>query len=160
MFKNPFSSSEENDKNKEHSEYKYPDQIIVDDENHHHEKSESQYENDRKEEAADQGQPLSLRLLCFLGLIFCSVFGLGMIILSIITTFFACITLFQNSNVNRDLFRYWKSTFNTFVAGFGFILGLLIPPLGLGFLVLYFSLVGENMDTDILTKIIKKSFQI
>ena len=159
MFKNPFSSHEENDKNKEQSEYKYPDQIIIGDENYQ-EQSESPYKDHSKEETTEQTQPLSLRLLCFLGLIFCTIYGFGMILLSLITTFFACITLFQNHKLNRNLFRYWKSTFNTFVAGFGFVLGLLIPPLGLGFLILYFSLVGENMDTDILTKIIKKSFQI
>ena len=48
---------------------------------------------------------------------------------------------------------------NTTIAGFGFTLGLLSPTLGLGLIALYFSIVGEFLNEDILRKVIRSSLK-
>ncbi len=161
MSNPPFSSDEK----KNQSEYKLPDEIIINDRSANvsdpfSSASEEKRSNQiHEEQSSENNGALSLRFLCFLGLIFCLIYGLGMFILSLIITLLAVVTLFQNSGVNDSLLQCWQSFFNTLVAGIGFALGLIIPPLGLGFLVVYFSLVGEKMDTDILSKIIKRSYK-
>lgn len=111
----------------------------------------------KKEEKVSKG-PLSLRFICLLGLIFCLVFGLGMFLWSIALTFLATLSLFQNRGLNQGLRSVWKICVNTFIAGFGFTLGLISPVLGLGLLALYFSITGELIKDDILRKVIRRSF--
>ena len=101
---------------------------------------------------------ISLRFICLLGLIFCSVFGFGILLWSIAVTFLATFSLFKNRGLNQGMRSFWKISFNTLVAGFGFTLGLISPTLGLSLLALYFSLAGELVQDDILRKVIRRSF--
>lgn len=99
-----------------------------------------------------------LRFMCLLGLIFCSIFGIGILLLSIVLSVLSTISLFRKKEINQGAVRMWKICMHTAVAGFGFTIGLLSPTIGLGLVALYFSLNSEIVDEDILRKVIKKSF--
>jgi Fe2+ transport system protein B len=101
---------------------------------------------------------ISLRFICMLGFVFCLVFGLGMLLWSIVMTLFATLSLFQNQNLNQSMRSFWKIFVNTVIAGFGFTLGMMSPTLGLGLLALYFSLTGHLVEDDLLRKVIRRSF--
>ena len=150
----------------ERPQFKRPEFILIDDQ-----RGKSQYtyfEADATRKPQDSFQkekkdipskgPISLRFVCLLGLIFCSVFGFGILLWSIAITFLATLSLFQKPGLNQGMRSFWKISFNTLVAGFGFTLGLISPTLGLSLLALYFSLAGELVQDDILRKVIRRSF--
>lgn len=155
-----FSSSQEQpDPKEDQSEYRLPDEILIDPpEVTRHTRKPGSFENPEFDGNKAISSPFSLRFLSFLGLLFCSIYGAGMLFFALLTSLFSAVTLFQNSAVNRECLKYWRHAFNTLIAGAGFLLGIILPPLGLGFLLIYFSLKGEKMDTDILGKIIRRSF--
>lgn len=102
--------------------------------------------------------PASLRFICLLGFIFCFIFGLGMLLWSIVMTCLATVSLFQNKGLNQGMRSFWKIWINTAIAGFGFTLGMISPTLGLGLLALYFSLASNLVGDDLLRKVIRSSF--
>lgn len=143
-------------------EYKQPDEIIIEDSasvNLHSQEDSRKQESFQSDQFKQQKTPISLRFICFLGLVFCIIFGLGMLFFSLISSLFVLITIFQSKKINSACYHFWKLYVNAVVAGVGFILGLIVPPIGLGFLLLYFSMIGETLDSNILTKILKKSFK-
>lgn len=129
-----------------------PQYVIIDDRNNNKE------ERTTDGESQETKSPMSLRFLCFLGLIFCSIFGLGMFLMSIFSTLMATCYLFRNANLNQAMSHFWKLSAHTLVAGLGFTLGLISPTLGLGLIVLYFSVTGQTIDNSLLHSIIKRSF--
>jgi hypothetical protein len=156
-----------NEGNKPH--FKRPKFILIDD----REGQESQYipfdsassqepdnssQHEKEELKSSSKSPVSLRFLCVLGLIFCLVFGLGIFLWSIALSFLAAISLFKNQNLNQGVRSFWKLYMHTVIAGFGFALGILSPTIGLGLIVLYFSVTGEVIENNFLHKIIKRSF--
>lgn len=145
------------------SEYKQPDEIIVDegtDVHLHSQNDESaRQESPYDDQIGGQKAPISLRFICFLGLIFCVIFGIGMLFFSLLSSLFVLFTLFQSIRLNSACYNFWKLYVNAVVAGVGFLLGIIVPPIGLGFLLLYFSMIGETLDSGILSKIFKKSFK-
>ena len=149
----------------EQSDAKQPEFTLIDDRNGraqytHFDASASRKSADdfqQGEKASSKGS-ISLRFICLLGFIFCVVFGIGMLLWSIALTFLAIISLFQNHNLNRGAKSFWKIFANTFIAGFGFTLGMISPTLGLGLLALYFSLASEVVGEDLLRKVIRRSF--
>ncbi len=156
------------DTEEEKPQFKRPEFILIDDrpgkiQYTHFESDSSNKPNGssqaKKEQTKSSKGPVSLRFICLLGLIFCFVFGLGMLLWSIALTVLATLSLFQNRGLNQGLRSFWKIVINTFVAGFGFMLGLISPTLGLGLLALYFSLKGELVNDDILRKVIRRSFR-
>lgn len=102
--------------------------------------------------------PNSPRFLCFLGLIFCSIFGLGMIAMSFFSTLISTCYLFRNAHLNDSMCHFWKLTAHTLVAGLGCILGLMVPTVGLGLIVLYFTATGEINDKSLLNTFFKQAF--
>lgn len=100
----------------------------------------------------------SLRFVCFLGLIFCLIFGCGMLIWSTVMTGLAIVTLFQNPALNKSMLSFWKIFFNTTIAAVGFTIGLISPTMGLSLLALYFTFSGNLADDDLLRKVIRRSF--
>lgn len=129
----------------------YPSCIIVDE--------RSNGAQDQAEKTETQAKsPFSLRFLCFLGLIFCSIFGLGMILMSALTTVLAVAFLFRKPSLNQAMGHFWKLATHTTVAGLGFVLGLISPTLGLGLIALYFSITGQAIENNLLYSIIKQSF--
>lgn len=128
--------------------YIEPQYIIIDD----------RHQNKQDTGSQEQKGPLSLRFLCVLGLIFCSIFGLGMLLMSLFSTLMATCYLFRNANLNKSMLHFWKLSTHTLVAGFGFVLGLISPTVGLGLIALYFSVTGEVVDNSLLHSIIKRSF--
>jgi ABC-type Fe3+ transport system permease subunit len=142
----------------EKSEFKRPDLIILDDEQ---EKQGNQDKGASFEEQQAQSAPqssISLRFFCVLGLIFCLVFGLGIFLWALILTFLTLVTFLQNHQLNRSVKTFWRLCLNTLIAGLGFTIGIISPTIGLGLLVLYFSLTGEVVDNHLLRKILRRSF--
>lgn len=148
-------------------QFKRPEFILIDD--RHGEKKYSYFgsetspgtqnssKTEQEKKQAAKG-PLSLRFICLLGFIFCLVFGLGMLIWSVVMTCFAIFSLFLNPNLNQSMRHFWKIFINTCIAGFGFTLGMISPTLGLGLLAIYFSLAGNLVEDDVLRKVIRRSF--
>ena len=145
--------SENTVQEEEKPHYIEPQYIIIDD-------RFKQKESNSSSETGSQEQkgPLSLRFLCVLGLIFCSIFGLGMFLMSLFATVMSACYLFRNVNLNKSMLHFWKLSTHTLIAGFGFVLGLISPTLGLGLIALYFSVTGEVIDNSLLHSIIKRSF--
>lgn len=129
-----------------------PPVIVLDD------RFDEQDLSDASEEKPKIKSPFSLRFLCFLGLIFCTIFGLGMLLLSIIATFISICYLFRNRSLNQAMLSNWKLASHTLVSGLGFVLGLISPTLGLGLIGLYFSITGQVMDDNVLHTFIKQTF--
>lgn len=158
------------DSNKENSnsdsEYKLPDKIIigqqeqveVEQETKQNKRFFSKYQSQGKE-SDPQEPPTSLRLISFFGLVFCLIFGVLMLVCAFISSVLSLLTFLKNSSVNQMTLRFWKLYVNTSVCAFGCLLALLNPLIGLGFLTLYFSLVGEKMDGHIIYKIFERSFR-
>lgn len=106
---------------------------------------------------APQGN-VSLRFICLLGFIFCLIFGLGILVWSIVLTVLATLSFFQNRELNKGAHSFWKIFMHTAIAGFGFTLGMLSPTLGLGLIALYFSVRSEMIDNAFLRTVIRRSF--
>lgn len=110
---------------------------------------------DGEELKQKQKNSVSLRFLCLLGLIFCIIFGFGMFLWSMGMTALAALSLFQNPSLNQGVKDFWKILGSTIISSFCLILGLLIPPVGLGLLVFYFSRRGKE---DVLQRVFQSSF--
>ena len=113
---------------------------------------------EREEGAPPTKEPLSLRFACVLGLVFCSIFGFGILLWAIVMTCFATGGLFRNKERNKDVASLWKIFANTAIAGFCFILGMINPAFGLSLIAVYFSLSSNSMNDDILSQVIRRSF--
>jgi hypothetical protein len=161
MSQNFYHENQENHHDGESPIYKRAEVIIIDDRIDQQEGDDRSAFSDEEGRAAgsDQKQSsLSLRYTCMLGLVFCSIFGFGMLLLSILMTMIATISLFQNKELNATAGRFWSLVGNTAVAGFGFILGLINPRFGLSLVLLYFSMSDEqSIDDDILSQIFRHS---
>ena len=100
----------------------------------------------------------SLRFISLLGIIFCLIFGTGVFIGFGVAILFAVLSLFQNKILNQRIWKLWKLFVNTVIACFGFLLGILYPPLGFGLLALYFSLKTQSGNEDFLRRFVRRSF--
>ncbi len=138
----------------EQSEYKRPDLIIIDQPRQQQDSSS----HTQASEQTGEKNPLSLRFLCVLGLIFCLVFGTGMFLWTMVLTLLTTVSLFRNPSLNQSVRAFWGICMSTAVAGLCFTLGILSPTLGLGLLVLYFSITGELIDNSLLRNILRRSF--
>lgn len=152
--------------NREESEpqFKRPEFVLIDDRD-----GKSQYTHFDKdlipesaEDVQDQEKTSkgtnSLRFVCLLGFIFCAIFGFGMLLGAIAFTILTLVTLFLNKNFISAMGSFWKIFINTFIAGFGFTLGMINPVLGLGLLGLYFSMASDLVEEDLLRKVIRRTF--
>lgn len=163
LFPQGEGASTNSDPDQEKVELKRPQFILIDDRNG--ERQYTHFDADASPRAQDSSQseqaskgPLSLRFICLLGFIFCAIFGFGVFLLSIALTVLATFSLFQNKNLIQGMCSFWKIFINTFIAGFGFTLGMISPVLGLGLLALYFSLASNLVEDDLLRKVIRRSF--
>lgn len=154
----------ENHPDEQKGEILYPEFELIDDRSGEEKHTRFNVDSSQNsQDSRDNGQkkpsgPLSLRFICFLGFIFCLIFGLGMLVWSVVMTGLATLSLFQNTNLNTGTRHFWKIFVNTCIAGFGFVLGLISPTLGLGVLAIYFSLKGNFVEDDLLRKVIRRSF--
>jgi hypothetical protein len=142
-------SSDSHSSREEESHFKRPEFVLIDDREEKNRQTyfgadSSQQDAFGREEHRASKDPLSLRFICLLG------FAM---------TLFATLSLFQNRALNQSMQSFWKICLHTIIAGFGFILGILSPTLGLGLIALYFSLAGRLVKDDLLRKVIKRSFR-
>ena len=157
-------SSDSHSSREEESHFKRPEFVLIDDREEKNRQTyfgadSSQQDAFGREEHRASKDPLSLRFICLLGFVFCLVFGAGIFLWSLAMTLFATLSLFQNRALNQSMQSFWKICLHTIIAGFGFILGILSPTLGLGLIALYFSLAGRLVKDDLLRKVIKRSFR-
>jgi hypothetical protein len=137
----------------EEVQFKRPDFVVIDDRN---KKTSHQGEEiPHVENFQTANPPYSLRFICFLGVIFCAIFGLGLTLLNLIVTFFAFILLLQNRELNETAISLWKLWKNTWVGGFCCLLGIVFPKLGIGLLTLYFTFTKDRSGINILQSIFK-----
>lgn len=129
--------------------YIQPQYVIIDD----------RFNKEQESSGGQKGKSqLSPRFLCFLGLIFCSIFGVGMIVMSFLSTLISTCYLFRNAHLNETMCHFWKLSAHTLVASLGCILGLLLPTIGLGFIIFYFSVTGEINDKSLLHSFFSSNF--
>ena len=163
FFKNEESPLSEDQMEEKSIRYQTPEFVLIDDRQgksqYSYFKTDASHTSFKMDEEKSSSQGgLSLRFMCLLGLIFCLIFGCGMLIGALILTFLATLSLFRNQSLNQEMGRFWKMSLNTLIVGFGFLLGLLSPTLGLGFIALYFSFSTQLVNDDILRQMIRKSF--
>lgn len=101
--------------------------------------------------------PLVLRVVCFLGMIASLLVTVGMFIWVVFFFLIALLLFFQVRSVNDILYRTWRIYTNAFAAAIGFALAAISPVLGIGFLVIYFSLRKESANQNVL-QILKNLF--
>lgn len=103
--------------------------------------------------------PLMLRVL-FLGLsvifgFLAFLFG----VLLLVSLFLSAITLFQfqgSIDYNRQL---WKRIKKVLVLALGFFVATFSPPLGLGIIMLYFMMLGEEINSFLKTRFMQPPFE-
>ncbi len=115
-------------------------------------------EDEKKQEEKKRKAHSSVRFLCFLGFIYCSIFGIGMFIWATLMTGMAVFFLFQNRPLNHSLLKVWKIVWKTSLAWLGFTVGLISPFLGLTFLAFTFSLGKNNTIQNFLNHFIRQVF--
>lgn len=93
------------------------------------------------------------------GVIFCILFGFGMLFLSLATTIVSLCFLFQNREINQLMWNNWKTFLFTLLTGFCFTLGILFPRLAIWLLAIYLSFSNDSDDESILNSYIKRSFE-
>jgi hypothetical protein len=148
--------------------YKTPEFVLIDDrekEANGHQKQTHYDANgnptDYSKTSASQSQgPFSLRFLCFLGFVFCTVFGLGLLLIATLATLMSLVFLLQNKELNRSVLSLWKLYVNVVVAGVGCFIGLFSPAIGIGLIAVYFSFSSEQFSSDVLKTIIKRFFKL
>jgi hypothetical protein len=153
--------SNQND-SKENIVYKKPEFILIDDrkggQSQTHYDSEGNPTNDT--ESFTSQRPFPLRFLCFLGVVFCLVFGLGLLVIASLATLGALVFLLQNQELNQSVATLWKLYVNVVIAGLGCVIGVFNPAIGIGLMAVYFSLSGEHSSSDFLKNILKRFFKL
>jgi hypothetical protein len=160
-----FSAENSSGAEEEKTEVKRPEFIIIDERDGTTQKTyysseyswqPVKYVETRKEEV--KSSSVSLRFLCFLGLVFCVIFGTGIFLLSLVLTFLSLVNLFQNKNLNEGAWSFWKLWISTVIISLAFIIGLIVPTIGVGLIVFYFSLIGGKSEDNFLHKIFRQTF--
>lgn len=161
------NSSNANEAKKEEPDYICPEFVLIDERDGKGQqtyfgidavpKSSEFFQSNQQTSHHSKNGQTSLRFLCVLGLIFCLVFGIGMAFISTVMTMLATLSLFQNRHLNQGVWTFWKNTMHAGIAGFGFLLGLVSPTLGLGLIALYFSIATDLVGDDILRKFIRQA---
>jgi len=82
----------------------------------------------------------------------------GSFLLLTLSTLFAIttiLTLKQIPFINKNLHRYWRYCKRLFVTALGLVITVFSPPLGMGFIALYFGLQGEDVENNFIGKLFK-----
>lgn len=158
-----FSNSDQQEEKK--PQFKRPEFILIDDREGKNQYTyfkanmgSHNYFQKQAGETRSSKSRFSLRFICFLGFIFCLIFGLGILLWSIAWTFLNILSFFQNRNLRKTMQNFWKIFINTLVTGFSFMLGIISPTLGLGLLAIYFSLASDLVEENLLRRVIRHTF--
>ena len=159
------SQNPSDDKSSEQPPRKKPEFIIIDDRHPQHggphpedyPKGDHPFTKEEKEIPAQNSA--SLRIWCLMGFVFCMVFSAGMLIWLLIFGFLAAVILFQSKRLNQMVVTFWNLYTNSSVALLGFGIGIISPSLGLGLLLLYFSIQQQKMDPEFFKQILKRTFK-
>lgn len=97
--------------------------------------------------------PLRLVIaLAFFVLLFLSVLALFFCSISLILS---TVTLFMIKEMNANLYKSWKNVKKVLVFTVGLFLAIFSPALGLGLIVLYFMLLGEQLNKSFVSRLFK-----
>ncbi len=145
--------------NKEDPIIHHPEFIILDGGEEADFHTESSGEQSQYFEAINrlEGQryPLFLRILFFLmslGLILAVLFFLLGTLIAVVT---GCLTLFRNETILAHLNKTWKTCKKLAAVALGVFVAAFSPPFGLGMILLYFVLHGENIDQGIIGRVFR-----
>lgn len=117
-----------------------PPFVLIDDRNGETQQTYFNIDSTRtSSESFQEGETISLkstslRFACLLGLIFCLIFGLGMMIGSILLSILAILSFFKNETLNYRAWGCWKISFKTLCIAFGLAVGILFPQIVLNIL--------------------------
>jgi hypothetical protein len=165
FLKKPHAGEDSSPDSKKEIQYKRPDFIILDDRESLSRKDNGREGNGEKPSEKNTGMQnnqesaISLRFLCFLGLVFCLLFGTGLFLINLLTTAAALFMLLLNKELNQTVLTFWKLFFSTFIAGIGCLIGLASPTVGISLLALYFSLSKEKTGTNFFSSIFQNIFK-
>ncbi|MDP1880277.1 MAG: hypothetical protein Q8K60_04990 [Parachlamydiaceae bacterium] len=156
----PSHSSKNNQNDSE--EYKIPDEIIIDDRSDDSntvtgssfEEKQSDFEN----QSSGETKAISLRLLCFLGLLFSIVFGLAMLFIAAVASILALVTFLSNDEINQNAMKFWKLYMHAAISGVCCLVGVFFPPVGLSLLLLYLSTSDGSESNSTVSNMMKKIF--
>jgi hypothetical protein len=99
-----------------------------------------------------------LRILSFIGMLFCFFFAVGILAYTAFLLLLSVLCLFRNQSINQTFYSFSKLFVNFFIFTLGLALAVLSPPLGFGFLIIYFTLKGGNKDRQFLKKNLNRFF--
>ncbi|MBA2367426.1 MAG: hypothetical protein H0V82_00195 [Candidatus Protochlamydia sp.] len=163
FFKKPHAEENLNPDSKNEIQYKRPEFIILDDRENIHENNGSEENGERHGKNtgtnANQQSSISLRFLCFLGLVFCLIFGTGLLLITVLTSAAAVLMLLLNRELNQTVLTFWKLFFNTLIAGIGCMIGLVSPAMGISLLALYFSISKKKNGANLFSSLFENTFK-
>lgn len=140
----------------------HPEFVIIDDGNHRQQTSSRASSGSQKvppftsiEQLSEAHYPLSIRLLCTL-LSLLMVFS--SIAAAILTGIFALGVVFTlgKHEYTRNLFDYfWGWWRKTLVLALGFFVAFFSPPFGFSIIIIYFVLMGEKLNQELLRRVMQ-----
>jgi hypothetical protein len=144
---------------------KMPDFIILDDThdyihgNYRKSNSSQKRQQPRRPNKLVQNRFL-LRLFCLLGMMLSFLVAIGMLIWTTLVFIVAALLFFKNQVLNQSLTRFWNFYIHSSVVALTLGIATISPTLGIGLLVVYFSMQSEGIDTHFVKNVLKRLFNI
>lgn len=139
---------------------KKPEFIIIDSTKDYIDSSWESWESKEEPEVefTPQRKPLSLRFFCFLGLVLSLLMALFLLSALLVVFCLSAVCLFKNVYFNQFSSLFWSSFTNSIVFALGFAIAIFSTALGLGLIMLHFSLLknDRNRNNDIFKAFLKK----
>jgi hypothetical protein len=140
----------------EKSHFKKPDFIILEDTKDYIYGSQTVTEDEELWQMQRKKYPIWLRALCFLG-VFGSLFFASAVLSYLLFLFLgAALYLFQSKEANQSFYKFWRLFNNTVAVTTSLLIGIFSPTLGIGMLIIYFSVRGEDKDRQFLKRTLKR----
>lgn len=131
---------------------KKPEFIIIEDTRAYLEggRKEESFEEFLEEQPKAPEKPVShtffLRLISFISANICFWLAFLQLIMAAVMLVIAGVLLFQVDSMNQSFLGFWKMFKTFFVCLIGFLIGMFNPALGLGMIMLYFSLKTDSLS--------------
>lgn len=138
-----------------------PEVIVIKREEEHHYKNDYESIGHYEEllKAQEQEYPLFLRVIFALAILCALGWVIGCVICCVIFFLLCCITLFQVKRLNQYLAKTWNFLTVAIVSLISAVIALFSPPLGIGFILLFFTLRQPAFGESFLQRIIKSHFE-
>ncbi|MBA3721776.1 MAG: hypothetical protein H0W88_05185 [Parachlamydiaceae bacterium] len=155
------NNSSEDQKESIDSKIHHPEVILIDSTNEHIYGPNPSFDEAKQEEdelwhMQKKHYPMWIRFFClfslFISLIFLAIVSLYVVVI----LFFVVLTFFQNEEIIEKIKSGWLLFKNCLVVTLALTIGLFSPTLGIGLIIVYFSMKGDEKDKLFLKRILKK----